>query len=725
MENGISNTEPAFFSGSAQSLEGKLISGQVYPFLDDINDILFPHFASTEYEGLFVGNFVDRVNNFNLNLWKPTFWNPMNLRCASEAYSIYCTLGWIVNEVEKVLEMTNNGKDNKYYLTLYLDMHLPLMIHMMDTNKFDNQYLLTDYGDGAPINNHMPDHNNVFHEGKLPDVLHYIVDCSFFSDNRQKNNPIVHLLSKALPQRCTIRNLIQILSSYCRSHEDVYDFIIGCLKCSLLGLYKDASVRPKYKTRIKIMKKINETNKAVMLQWMMKDHQQLLFYIIKEFLIFGVKQIPSIYEEINQRYYWDKFEACVIEAMNIVRQFENESDDILEFKGIEYKLISINKQQVHHLYRPKRHSFANVVITECEKQDDNNCIDYIQKDFPVEYTDIMYQMAIRTPLNMDLPIQWLEYFNVSSMTRKKFSTIQEIYNQEGSKSSLKNLLSSISRYEFEALRQFCIVFNRKRNVRVFLLPSHIYIQQYIALKRKYSIPNGQPIPEEYGKTYFCFRCKQFKGFINTINNKGKRINLYAYGHSKILVEDDDMKLYCGKRCDKVDAKKRHNNLQEYSSFIDLDNKEKQDIINNRTKKRIAKEKKKELRNEVCAETELCSINLLGVLLQFYDAMYTICPICGNFMQFNSKYFNKDGFYCGCCIEHGKLYTNINCEWCKISRGNETWNPILVKENNEKKNIYLCGNCYKPWIRSSEEVLDLEVIKRGLTNKWKRLQHPTT
>ena len=674
---------------------------------------------------MFVGNFVDRVNNFNLNHWKPVFWNPKGLTTASEDFSIYCTLGWIINEVENILNLTSIQKINRYYLTLYMDMHLHLMIHMMDKKKYSNSYLLTDYGDGAPIHKYMPSYENVFHEGKLPDVLHYIVDCSFFSDNRQKHNPIVHLLSKALPQRCTIRNLIQILSSYCRKHEDVYNFIIGCLKCSLLGLYKDASVRPKYKTRIKIIKKINETSKAVMLQWMMKDHQQLLFYIIKEFLIFGVKQIPSIYEEINQRYYWDKFENCVIEAMNIVRQFHKETDDILEFKDIEYKLISINKQQVHHLYRPKRHSFASVVITECEKQDDSNCVDYIQKYFPNDYTKIMYDLAIRTKLEMDLPIDLLESFNVSSNTRKKFKIIQEIYNQEGSKSNLKNLLSTISRYEFEALRQFCIVFKRKRNVRVFMLPVHIYIKQYQALMKKYSIPNGQRLPKDIGKTYFCFHCKQFKGFINTINNKGKRLNLYAYGHSKILVEDEDLHLYCGKRCDKVDAKKRHNNLQEYSSFIDLDNSEKNNLLLLRNKKRLAKEKKKDLRNDICAKTKLCSINLLGVLLQFYDNMYTICTICGNFMLFESKYFTKDGFYCGCCIEHGKLYTNINCEWCKISRGNETWNPILVKKEEEKTNIYLCGNCYKPWIRNSEGILDIEVIKRGLTNKWKRLQHPTT
>jgi len=682
--------------------------------MEDINKILFPHFASTPYEKLFVGNFVDLVNTFNLNDWKPTMWNPKHIQTPTEEFSIYCTLGWLIEKVEEIIPTATHT--NQYYLTLYLDKHLPMIIHMEEVNKYNNSYLLTDYGDGAPIKFL---EKEVFHEGMLPDVLNYIPNCSFFSDNRQKTNPVVHLLSKALPQRCTIRNLREIISDYCRKYDDIYNFIIACMKCSLLGLYKTSTNRPSYRTRIKIMQQL-DTNKAIMLQWMMKDHQQLLFYIIKEFLVFGVRQIPSIFEEINQRYYWENFESCVLKAMNMVRKFENETKNILDFPNVEYKLISINKQQVHHLYRPKRHSFATTVLTEIEKFDDIKCVDYIKKCIPTDYIDIMYQMAIRVPLNIKIPFDWLKCFNVSSNTIENISNIQEIYNQEGSKSNLKNFIHSLNRYELEAIRDLCTVFQRKRNVRIFLLPAHIYKQQYLAMKKKYEIkgPLG-----DIGKTYICLHCKQFKGFCNHIN-KGKRVNLYAYGHSKILVEDDNLKLYCGKRCDKVDAKKRHSNLQQYSSFIQMDDEEKQKLAIERNKKRNSKEKRKDLKNQICANTELVSVNLIGVLMQFYDNMYTICPVCANFMIFDSKYFTENGFYCGCCIEHGKLYSNICCEWCKVPRGNETWTPILVKENEEKKNIYLCSNCHKPWIRNSDGILELETIKRGLINKWKRLQHPS-
>ena len=161
----------------------------------------------------------------------------------------------------------------------------------------------------------------------------------------------------------------------------------------------------------------------------MANHQQLLFYTIKEFLIYGVRQIPSIYEEIQQRYYWDMFEKSVQKAMNTVRKCVCIETNIMDFKGVENQLSIINKQQVHHLFRPTRHHFCRVVLMECEKQDDTNFVDYISKDFNSEYKNLMYQMAIRTPVSLVIPFEWLQYFNVSKDTIKQISRIQEIYVQ--------------------------------------------------------------------------------------------------------------------------------------------------------------------------------------------------------------------------------------------------------------------------------------------------------
>ena len=698
------------------------MSGAIYPFLDDLNATLRPHFAGTQYEQLFVGNFVDRVHTFDLSQWKPTVWNPAGLVSAEETTRIYCTLGYHMKLVGDLIEEPHITNEIRYFLTMYMDMHIPLMIHLEEAESPTDEYLLTDYGEGAPIQKHEPSMEYIFHQGLIPNVINYIPDCSFWSDIRSKTNPIVHVLSKGLPQRCQIRNMREILNKYSRKHDIVYEFIFACLKCSLLGMYESCTTRPSLAVRIRLYRKFNSISKAELLQWMLGDHQQLLFYVIKEFLIFGVRDIPSIYAEIERRYYWDKFEQCVNKAMNTVRANIEDSDQIMHFKGIEAQLVAINKQQVHHLFRPSRHLFANVVITECERIDDSNFVDYLRKDTDKSNKQLMYEMAVRVEISEKTEFDWLKYFNVSETVIKKMNQIQDTYIVDGTKGPLKTFLSSPNRHDFECVRDLCEVFDRKFNVRIFTLPKHLYIAQCKALRRKHRIANGVKMPDRVGETFACLECKQFKGFI-TKRERGKIVNLFAYGHSKVLIDDETMQFYCGKRSDKVDSKKRNQIIPEYSSFIDVNVDELVKANNIRNRKRIAKETRKELRNKVCSKTPLVKLNMLGVLLEFYGKMFMYCPTCANFMEVTCENYTKDGIYCGCCLQHGKLYTSVSCEWCKICKGNESWSPITVIDEDKEKSIYLCNGCLKPWIRNAETTLTLDTIRKGLEQRWKRLQHP--
>lgn len=721
-----------------------LVTGQIYPFMHNITNILHPYYANSKYEILFNGNFVNVVENFNETLWRGVSWNPLNLKQYSDDYRIYCTLGWVLKCMEELLARENTTASEKYYLTLYLDMYIPLVIYIEDSGEGSNNHLLTQTTEDteeeqAPIERFMPDMKLVFHEGNLPDVLNYVVQCSFFTENRNKLNPIVHLISKALPHRCTIRNLIEITSKNCRKYDDVYNFVFGCLKCSLLGLYETCIHRPNMQTRIKLIRKFCTVSKGYMLKWMTSDHQQLLFYVIKEFLIYAVRQIPGLYEEIKERYYWDKFEECVEKAMDSVRrEISTNTEDIMKFPGVEHKLSISNKQQVTHLYRPTKHSFAKVLLMECDRLDDSKAVDYISTEFKKEHRDIMYKMAIRTEMSLAMPFEWLQYFNINQNVQKELKQIQETYLMDGQKTALKSLLSGLDRYSFEYVRAFAEVFDRKMNVRIFTAPKHIYVQQCKALRRKFKIPNGKPLPKTVGNTLVCMECKQFKGFTNKVDTKQKGNknvsiykNLYGLGNKKTLVDDLTMKLFCGKRCDKVDAKKRHHYTPDLSSYISTENAELARQNMERARKRAAKERRKELKNDICSDTELTTVDLCGNILQFYGSLYTVCPMCGNFMSMESKYYTKDGFYCGCCIQNGKLYTNITCEYCKAVRGNETWNSILVYKEDENSGvdkltaIYLCSGCHKPWIKSATSPLTLDTILKGLHNKWKRLQHPST
>ena len=303
-------------------------------------------------------------------------------------------------------------------------MYIPLMVYMEEHDTSD-EHLCEDAGHGAPIEQLMPKH--AYHEGMLPDHVVDLMKCSFWSDNG-KMTPIVHLLSKSTPQRCQIRSLTMIMLNYCKVHDNVFEFVLNALKCSMLGAYRGTK-RPPLRIRKRIYKVFSEMTRRRFLVFMQNRHQQLLFFTIKEYLIFAARHMPALREELKIRYKWEAFEKRVTDTMDVVRSMLDE-DNIMEFIGVERYLTSINRLQPH-LYRPRKHAFCRVLMHECEHHDDLEGLASGRH----EHFTLMYDMLIRVPLDK-MPIAWLELFKVSRGTISQLQTFQVTYNTTGSRSTL-------------------------------------------------------------------------------------------------------------------------------------------------------------------------------------------------------------------------------------------------------------------------------------------------
>ena len=175
-----------------------------------------------------------------------------------------------------------------HLLSMYVDMFIPLLLHIEATGDTDED-LCTDAGEGAPIETHDP--TTCFHPGLLQNHVNKLMQCSFWSDTG-KQEPIVHLLSKSTPQRCQIRSLSHIVYNYSRLHDDVFDFLLNCLRCSLMGSYSNAQ-RPPLVKRMRIHHLLQTTSKHSLLQWMKHGHQQLLFFVMKEYMVCLLYTSPS------------------------------------------------------------------------------------------------------------------------------------------------------------------------------------------------------------------------------------------------------------------------------------------------------------------------------------------------------------------------------------------------------------------------------------------------
>jgi len=682
----------AFFNVDASPQTSQ--EGRIYPFLS------LDALRRTFKDSIFHESFSDIVYSVPEHTSKT--WNP-NPRCRGK---IYNALGYIMDQAADLMT-----PDTVYHLRIYMMMFFPLMIHMSKGHWSDDD-LLTDCGDGAPIERYAPSLEHVFHHGLIPDVIPRIVSVSFWSDSRQRVDPIVHLLSKATPQRCQIRNLSDIIYNYACSSDEVYTFMLSIFKASMLGMYPHVEEPPSLDVSLAYYENLcmSVVPKSQFLKWMTENHQQLLLCLLKEFLVVGVRYIPGLHHELRADYHWDTFERTVKQSMHFVRQHVD-LNDLMGFPGIEQRLIYYSKQNATHLYRPPKMRFPKLLLYTMQRHDDNTFTVVENSLFDRKHRLGLYDLVIRRP--DDFPIDLAQYFGVRKTTIRTLNSIYEKYKQDASRVGVKNFVKEMDKYEFECVRDLMLMVDRRNNCHVYDLPVHTTVAQIRALRVMYGVPDQEPLPESAGTTYVCVECMQFKGFCASMTSSGKRNNLYACGHSKVLVDDLTGDLYCGRRSDKLDGKKRNHYSCEMNWMATDDEQE------SRRKKRQAKEKRKEYNNHQCSSTKLVAINLIGRLFQWYGSLYTICQECGNYMKYSPAHISAKGFYCGCCLtDDGKLLSNISCFWCHTT-GSDKWSPIVV--DDERKTIYLCKSCHKPWIKSSTSVLPLRTITKGLREKWKRLQ----
>jgi hypothetical protein len=444
------------------------------------------------------------------------------------------------------------------------------------------------------------------HEGSIEDKLHLLLKCSFWADMKS-NNPFVHILTKATPQRCQIRNLDTILYNYSQD-DNFFKFLKSILEVSLFGLYRHSGVVIDVQQRLIIWQQFYTYSKPMLRSWIRNGHQCLLFFVLKEYLVFSTKFVPSLRNELTEQYKWNVFEGSVVSAMNQVRN--NIKADGLVFSGLEHMLNTLNKQHVRHMFRPLKFGLLKSIIVECNRYAEN-----LYKHFEMENSHVFYSLLLRCK-DSTIPFQWLHGFGVSVKKVNALIDISQSTRTSPVRNAIRNLLETFTWEEIKLLNDLASMFARKSEVRLFTLPMQITINQIKALRKLHNVPDGQTSPPEMGKAAVCFECQTFKGFLCMAT---KPHSLRAYGYSKVLVDDDTMKLYCGKKREKVDNKVRNTTGEQW-----LDADERREANLTRNKRRNLKNKKKIFKNNRCSATEVTEVNLIGQSLQWYGTTIMIC-----------------------------------------------------------------------------------------------------
>lgn len=640
-------------------------------------------YAGSTFEWMFVGTFAERVHVYDPAQApsKPFWGSDLCPQSDTGKRVVDC----LIATLHQLVECMKDSNDIALYL--YFDAHIPLV------SALEKAHALTDETILRLAETYAPDPNNVLFEGTLPDVVYDLFKCTFWNETKTRMDPIVHLLCKSLPQRCQIRNLNAIISNYCQEQNRVYTFMLRSVLCSMLGNYKHAKVRLSPRARMVVLQRwvIDPPNRTQIQEWLFSKHQHFLFYVIKECLTYMIYMNPSLFDAVKHVYKWDTFERCVHMAMDQARSNLNarvhSSPHIMDWlREIEPALSHVNKQQLGNLFRPQRMTFCQTLLQICARIDEDRHEARLYIQLPREHREIIRAMCRRIPLTERVPIEWLQYFNVSNALISRLQNMQDHFRQNSFRSEIKKMMSNVDRLIFETIRELFQCFNEcHQHVRIFYLPEHIYEAQKKALRKRFNVPDDQELPEQISTSLVCLTCKTFKGFV--VKRTDKTCNLFANGHHKVTIDDETLICYCGRRTDQNDSKKRSRLPFQAFEGDDFEMEE----ASKRAKKREWKMQRKRWLNKECFQTPCMQMQLLGVLFQFYGSLYYLCPLCAAPTVFDPLTLGEHGLHCGQCTKERAQY-HVCCVLCNMQRGTAKWNTLTYLENGQTMTDVICRDC---------------------------------
>ena len=687
-----------FFSAGASDV--KTNPGPNYPFVwadgeerqNSPNNFLRRTYLGTKYEWLF-RSFSVRVHTHE-PAWEKTckYWNatmPKTETAAGIVRTATISYNWLIQCAEE----SENDVVHMYIMHA-IDAHTPLICAIEDSGGD-----ITDADAIAMAEKYNPDPNNAPHEGSIPDVVGDVIKCTFWNETKTKMDACVHLMCKALPQRCQIRNLREIISNYCQQNDRVYDFMYQTLINSLLGSYKHSKKRLDWKSRKYILRRLvyKPPTRSQMQEWIFSSFQNLLFYIIKEHLIYAMRMIPSLHDVVMVTYKWKNFEESVVDYMDKMRgivekNIEEKMANLTlaeTLNGVEDLLAMASKSQLPNLFRAQRQSFAQAVVSTCDRQDEQAGEVNFFKEFPREYRSLMREMTKRER-KMETMIMWLRFFSVRPKSIEILLNSYKHYSQNAIRNDLRKMLKTAPRYEFEAIRAlFDSIHQTHREIRVFTLPKHYIDMQLKAVRKRFALEDDDDMPKYVGETLACMNCKTFKAFVARTEKQNVR---QASGHCKVIVDDVTLECFCGRK------KNTHANKRRKNDASNMDA---------RVQKRIWKNKRKLVEAEDCANFKCMRMNLIGKLLQFHNELFLLCPKCALPAVYKPN-GHRETWSCVMCIQNENTgESKMQCMVC--DKETCKWDTIETADDGNEK-VVICETCLQPWVKEDSTSYTLQYLR---------------
>ena len=538
----------------------------------------------------------------------------------------------------------------------------------------------------------------------LPDMSGTVQNLDYnnmFGNKTNIQSAFAHIMSKALPRRCQIRELSRFLLDYFKLYLPLQLLFDRMLLLSLLGLYPSLhlSTTPSWKFETVVQLYIlfllpNRNNTHIGSDLLRhpelagcKNIQALFFCVIRELLKFQIQMIPALSATLKMVPGWDDFDWNVETCMQQMRLHlcANISSNGLEPSTIsciaDYLFASLCKSRIN------QKASRSLTVTECMQK----LLFQLQKVITVingsEWPNILLSLQ-----------QYKQADNQGStgiLSRILQSSSHEIGStlEVQSKTQVVALFRDIhangmknTHRQFVALKEgdilrFYRLYHEVANAvhklatTVHPLPVHLWARQVLVLERaqrRYGV--NQLLPHS-NNLLLCQSCGSMKCSIDvsvkhTKKTQGQHTTL---GSVDVTVDDNAEVLYCSrpggkgkKQAEDVYTQGGASMVPDYTCVQDAP-----ELLEYDTYTSL------DIQNLYCSNICITRVPLLGNVVCHIGKMYTVCVQCGcitelvqerihtclcsachasNVESAVAKHLTSNVTGCGCC---GVNYTETN------------------------------------------------------------------
>lgn len=529
------------------------------------------------------------------------------------------------------------------------------------------------------LRTHAPLRGRKLRPSHLPNFVRKIVSTCFLATRtgNRSVDPIAHILHKAWPMRCSVRNFSDIVSMYILNNDEVYYFVLLILHASMIGVYGTALQASQeleiLMYRYYVHKPISREHLS---QWVQQDNHMLLFIAIKEYMVYAIQTTPGIARVLHEVYNWGAFVVDVNRQGDAVRT-----------------ALHANVATPSAMFQAALGMVSTTRCFKCPPPALNygtvgeQLIAAIRQVYQPSEDVYMYPLRTLLYYNLEPLVQanvpFATIARAFGLRDSLVTTLSHAVESRASSASMRELRKITLQSSFESilLHEFMQAWTMCFRIHTCPLPQHI-VQQQLECR-------AAPVKHN---VYACACCRQLREFIVDESTHGG--NAWARGHQKVILDDETGDVFCGRRIEKAGVIPR--------------------TVPRGTSATLSRSFWKSQQTHMCGYSPLLKFNLFGKMLYFFGKAYMFCPSCMCVMQVRPQQFHQSTIRCTHCTYQGQADIGATCFHC-----HQRQDTSMLALALHSTIVHVCKKCTRPWMRMDDitSKMHIDTAHQSIDERW--------